>query len=280
MLHFSHDAHVARNIGCAQCHDDVERTTEHTIGKRRPDMRRCLSCHGMAGPARGDAKSGCPVCHVTEKNGLLTTRFTGRTSSGSVTTRVLVPPVWLHDAAHGPDFTLRHKRIAADDSAFCAACHAERFCTDCHDGRVRPRDVHPGDWLSMHPMAARQNAPVCSSCHAEQSFCLDCHAWAGVSEVGAAARGRRFHPAGWSSLGTTRGPGHHAWEAQRNLHACVSCHTERDCALCHASTGRRGLGIDPHPAGFARGCRAQLARNRRPCLVCHEPGSAELSRCY
>jgi len=39
------------------------------------------------------------------------------------------------------------------------------------------------------------------------------------------------------------------------------------------------MGVNPHPAGFATRCAPALARNARPCLVCHEPGDAQLSRC-
>ena len=251
-LRFSHKAHL--DVACARCHAN---TVE------MPDMRTCLACH---------AKSRCSVCHLTGKDGRLQVQFRVRTPP-------LTPPRWMHNAEHTPDFVARHKRIAGDDSAFCAACHTERFCTDCHDGRVRPRNIHPNDWLSMHSVAARKNTPRCASCHTDQSFCLDCHAWTGASQIGPSGRGRALHPAGWSGLGTGRGPGHHAWEAQRNVGACVSCHTERDCAVCHASSPRRGLGIDPHPPGFASRCRTQLARNRRPCLVCHDPNAAELARC-
>jgi hypothetical protein len=267
-MRFSHKAHFDRNIGCGQCHGDaaqVELATRNDL----PKMAACLRCHQMPGPARGSAKGECTNCHLTSPDGTLRTSFpTGR----------LLPPAWLHDAAHTPDFIERHKRVAADNSSLCATCHAEHFCTDCHDGRTRPRDVHPNDWITIHPVAARSDSPRCTSCHHEQSFCLDCHARAGVARVGPSVRST-FHPAGWAGGAGGRGRGEHAWEAQRNLNACVGCHTERDCALCHASTGRRGLGVDPHPPGFASSCRTQLARNGRPCLVCHDPGSAELSRC-
>ena len=88
----------------------------------------------------------------------------------------------------------------------------------------------------------------------------------------------RFHPVGWANLNNRAGGGQgfHAWEAQRNLNACVSCHTERDCAVCHASSGRGGLNVNPHPPAFNGDCKRQFARNGRPCLVCHDIQSAEL----
>ena len=74
--------------------------------------------------------------------------------------------------------------VAANDSQFCANCHKEDFCVGCHDGRVRPRQVHPNDFLNMHAIAARQNSPTCTSCHHEQSFCLGCHQRSGVTMSG------------------------------------------------------------------------------------------------
>jgi hypothetical protein len=284
-LKMNHAAHARRNIGCAQCHGNVE-NVELATRDQLPRMRGCFGCHQKPEPARGEAKGACTTCHLTGPNNLLKTSF----ASGR-----LLPPRWLHDAGHGPDWIERHKRIAGNDSQLCASCHSESYCVDCHDGRVRPRSVHPNDWLAMHPIAARQNNPSCSSCHRAQSFCVGCHQRAGVAMSGPyanyAGRGR-FHPpkSVWSD--SPRTSGHHAWEAQRNLSACVSCHVERDCAICHATAqagGRGGgtlpgwkgfgQGVNPHPAGFRSRCRSALRKNARPCLVCHDPADPKLSEC-
>jgi hypothetical protein len=282
-LRFDHAAHFGRNIGCEQCHGRVGEL-ELATRDQLPRMRGCFRCHQAPEPARGRARGECTTCHLTRRAGTLETSFeTGQ----------LLPPRWLQDAGHGPDWIERHKRVAGVDSQFCSNCHTERYCTDCHDGRVRPRRVHPNDWLSMHPVAARQNNPTCTSCHRLQSFCVGCHQRAGVTLSGAYARfaGRgSFHPpkAVWTD--GPRGPSHHAWEAQRNLDACVSCHVERDCAICHATAavGGRGTGVggtaggrgvNPHPAGFLGRCRSALKKNARPCLVCHDPADPKLGEC-
>ncbi len=279
-LRFDHAVHAERGVDCAACHGAVGSLELATVDQL-PRMRACFGCHTADRPNAGKPSRACPTCHLTERDTLLVTSFAeGR----------LEPPRWLHDAEHGPDWIERHKRIAGDDSRFCASCHAERFCTDCHDGRLRPRQVHPNDFLNMHAIAARQNSPTCTSCHHEQSFCLGCHQRAGVTmsgPLGNIAERGRFHPppAVWTE--GPRGPGHHAWEAERNLNACVSCHTERDCVSCHAtavvggygsgsSSGRR---TDPHPAGFAARCGRALRQNPRPCLVCHDPADPELASC-
>ncbi|HVU00173.1 MAG TPA: cytochrome c3 family protein [Polyangiaceae bacterium] len=268
-LRFDHAAHRARGVPCARCHADV--TTAPLGADRFPAMATCLECHRAGGTAAGRAT--CDTCHLTEL-GRLVTHF----PEGD-----LKPLAWMHDAEHGPDFILRHRTVAAADSAFCATCHSERDCTDCHDGRVRPRSVHPNDWLGLHPVAARQNDPPCTSCHREQSFCLSCHQRVGLafsSPTGAAAERGRFHPpkAVWTDAPRT--PQHHSWEAERNVAACVSCHTERDCALCHATATRGGRGgLSPHPAGFESSCRTALAKNGRPCLYCHDEADGSLARC-
>jgi hypothetical protein len=272
-LRFGHKKHLDRNIGCGQCHGRVAEL-ELATRDQLPRMAGCFTCHQMSGAARGDAKGDCVTCHLTTPDGRLETTFaTGR----------LLPPKWLRGAAHDADFSERHKSAAGEDSAFCASCHTERECTDCHDGRVRPRRVHPNDWLAMHAQAARQDNPRCSSCHQQQTFCGDCHRRTGVArESPSLARqaGRRFHPppAEWTTA--PRGPGHHAWEAMRNLNACVSCHSERHCATCHATKGiAGGQGVNPHPAGFRDKCGLALRRNPRPCLVCHAGGDSFLGLC-
>lgn len=273
-LVFDHAAHATRNIGCGQCHGDVGKVGLATRDQL-PRMRGCLGCHQHPdAAARGDAKGACTTCHLpagAREGGRIRTSF----PSGS-----LLPPRWLHNAGHDPDFLERHKLVAANDSQFCASCHKEESCTACHDGRVRPRAVHPSDYLSMHAVEARLATQRCTSCHREQSFCLDCHQRLGVSQSGPSGvrESSRFHPpkAIWSDA--PRRPGHHAFEAMRNLNACVSCHIERDCVVCHGGAGI-GAGFNPHGAGFMGGCATQMRRNPRPCYVCHDPGAPALARC-
>ncbi len=280
-LKMNHAVHFRKNIGCAQCHGNVE-NIELATRDQLPRMRGCFSCHQMPAPARGKAKGECENCHLTERGGLMKTRF----ASGK-----LVPPRWLHDAGHSADWIERHKQVAGNDSKMCGSCHTERYCTDCHDGRVRPRKVHPNDWISMHPVAARQNNPSCTGCHKQQSFCVGCHQRAGVTLSGPyenfAGRGR-FHPPKRDWTDPPRSGRHHAWEAQRNLNACVSCHTERECTICHATarvggrgagSGFAGQGSNPHPRNFLGRCRGALRRNARPCLVCHDPADPKLQEC-
>jgi hypothetical protein len=106
-LKMNHAAHLRRNIGCGQCHGNVE-NIELATRDHLPRMRGCFGCHQLPEPARGQAKGACTTCHLTKAGGtLMKTEF----ASGK-----LEPPRWLHDAGHGPDWIERHKRIAGNDS--------------------------------------------------------------------------------------------------------------------------------------------------------------------
>ena len=283
---FSHKKHAVRNINCQQCHGEVQEL-ELATRDQLPRMRGCFGCHQMDDASRGLAKSDCTTCHVKDMATGTTQALpehVANSGGGKIkmmfASGTMKPPRWMHNAAHTPDFIERHKMVAANDSEFCANCHKEDFCTGCHDGRVRPRNIHPNDYISMHPIEARQATLKCTSCHREQSFCVGCHQRVGVTMSGPSeARDTgRFHPPKniWSDA--PRKPGHHAQEAMRNINACVSCHVERDCVICHGGQGVGG-GFNPHNAGFKGGCATQFRRNPRPCFVCHEPGAGVLAQC-
>lgn len=271
-LRFSHRLHARRNIGCGQCHGAVHEV-EQAGRDHLPTMRGCLRCHGLPDSSRGDAKAGCSTCHLTLASGQIRTSF----SNGK-----LFPPTWLGGAQHGADFARTHGKVAGQDSQLCGQCHTEASCAVCHDGRVRPRNVHPNDYLSMHAIEAKQSAKSCASCHRSESFCLPCHMRSGVSWTGPLAaqsrRGRVHADARQFVHGPMTGA-HHGVQARRNLMSCVGCHTQRDCASCHATRAGGGMGVNPHPVGFSARCRAALVRNGRSCAVCHDAGDPVFSRC-
>jgi hypothetical protein len=285
-LHFTHKKHLANGIACAQCHGNVARL-ELATRDQLPRMAGCLGCHQSTSSAGAHAaKSECTTCHLRElgEGPGHPPQETLQSSGGRIrtvfATGTLKPPQWFHDAEHTPDWIMRHRQVAAADSSFCANCHTENYCTDCHDGRVRPRNIHPADYISMHPIEARMGTEKCTACHQEQSFCLTCHMRLGITMSGppGVREAGRFHPpkAMWSDGPTQIGS--HGFEAERNLNACVSCHTERDCVTCHGGLGVGG-GFNPHRADFQSTCSTQFRRNPRPCLVCHQPGEKELGEC-
>lgn len=234
-LKFSHRAHANRGVRCDECHTPAS----------RPTMAQCLECHdGKAASAR------CDTCHATRPDGRL---------------RRLVP------ADHAsPAFARGHGRRAAAAPASCDACHAERECNVCHDGVVRPLEIHPGDYLATHAAQARRNDPDCTRCHRLATFCVGCHTQAGVTDAAGPLEfaGRAFHPPGWVDyLG---GPSDHGTEARRNLRTCVGCHQEDSCVRCHSTATTATLRASPHPPGFSTHCDT----NRRGCLKCHTDRAA------
>lgn len=275
-LKMNHKVHFAKGIKCAECHGDVSQL-ELATRDQMPRMKGCFNCHqngdagGLAKTTAG-AKSECKTCHLTEKDGTLKQMFA---------TGILMPPKWLKNSNHSADWIERHKKVAGQDSGYCGSCHTEAYCVACHDGKVKPRSVHPNDWLNMHAVASRFDNPKCSSCHSQQNFCLPCHTRVGVSQMspsGVAAT-VRFHPdpTVWSA--PKRVPGHHSYEAQKNISACVSCHVERDCVVCHGTQGVGGAGANPHGPSFVNKCDSMFAKNPRPCFVCHDLGDKNLKQC-
>jgi len=206
----------------------------------------------------------CRACHEALPDGRLRTRFGER--------RLKPSTPWL-GMSHDRDWIVRHRWVAADRGELCGSCHQERDCTQCHDGRARPRMIHPNDWLTLHPQHARRSATDCQGCHSLQTFCTECHARLGISQLAAPGTrtAARIHPpaARW-----TGAQNQHGREAQRSLSTCVSCHAEQDCLRCHAA-GLPGSARSPHPAGFRDQCGTRLEANPRACVACH---GADLAR--
>ncbi len=263
-LRFSHATHVSQGVACVSCHVGVQDTTIATRANM-PTMRDCLQCHGGASPT---APTACRTCHLTEPDGVIRTHY----PEGNMN-----PPTWLHGMHHDADWIVRHRWVGADQGSECANCHRESECAACHDARIRPRSVHPNDFLTIHPQAARRDEPRCVTCHTIQTFCAECHARLGVSTISAPTvrATARFHPpeAVWS-----RGPVQHAMEARRSMSSCVSCHAERDCVACHGARGIGG-GLSPHPPNFAAQCASLLRDNPRACRTCHGDLGELAARC-
>jgi hypothetical protein len=282
-LKLNHRLHAERGVGCEHCHAGVAQLGAGQLSEL-PSMALCLACHDGR-----QATSRCAACHPTLPDGRLRTSLPGGK---------LVPSGSLRGSdAHTSSFRLDHK-VAGRDQRYCATCHQERECQQCHAaGVVRPSDFHPLDYATMHAVDGRRNVPDCSGCHRNQTFCVGCHQRLGVSAdaeggqpgrqpqnpFGTGTRVKQFHPAGWARDGTgqvitTPSPSSHSVQARRNLRACVSCHRESSCLECHSTDPGRMMNINPHPTGFAGSgrCRALAARNVRACLKCHAPGAAEL----
>ena len=161
--------------------------------------------------------------------------------------------------------------MAASSSAeSCFVCHGEADCLACHDGQLTVHSIHPPGYVNQHAALARRDQTNCSACHTTTTFCIDCHADAGVTadEGYRPPVGTQLHPPGWLEAGG----GDHAREAQINMQTCASCHPESDCADCHAA-------INPHGSAFYSRCQALLNANPQVCLRCHASTTGLDVRC-
>jgi hypothetical protein len=280
-LRFDHKVHVDKSIQCTRCHGDLS-SVELASRWQLPKMELCLSCHNSRrGPL--NAPSRCATCHQTRRDGTVETVY----AQG-----ILVPSGTLRGDAHTLDFRTRHAAVAHSDEKYCANCHRQDFCLSCHNGIQKPLDFHGNDYVSRHGIDARKNDPDCQACHRRQTFCLGCHERLGVVDLSTwpstaksfqPAGARRFHPEGWADPVAAGQPQHHAWQAQRNLRTCTSCHRQETCLQCHASTSGAGqanrMNVNPHPPSWVGSSRCQALRGKNPrvCLTCHAQGDPHLS---
>lgn len=245
-IHFSHSQHNDQE--CDRCHSRVEVRALATVDDL-PGMELCLRCHDG-----NNAGRRCDVCHITEPDGRLQTHF----DTGEMT-----PPGWMYGAEHEPNWNESHSEVARSQTELCNACHQQHECIACHDGNVRPRDVHPGDWLASHSIEARAGELSCTSCHRGQSFCRTCHLRAGVSwrsPIGRVEGTRNVvhESPNWSAPVAPE----HGREARRALQTCVSCHAGNDCVTCHAF-------VNPHAPGFSNRCQGLVRAGSQSCVACH-----------
>ena len=263
---FNHKLHInlpGRGGQCETCHADVRSLDLATRENALPTMGTCLACHdGKRAP------NACTTCHEALPDGRVATSLPGGK---------LAPVGWYHEDAHDDDWLRTHRVAASLGDGYCASCHTQKECLDCHNGVKKPMKVHPNNWALTHPIAARKDNPDCSSCHKSQTFCVDCHQ---LTQVASEAPNQppaklRFHPDGWVDPVGQRGPNHHSFEAQRNIRACASCHTEETCLRCHSTFT---LNVNPHPPGFvgSGACERMRNKNARVCAKCHSPRSSAM----
>ena len=214
-------------------------------GRRvRAERTQCSTCH---------TQESCLACHAgnAQLAATMPARGSGR-GIGAVITRD--PP-----ASHGGGFAARHAGQASATPATCAGCHVRADCLDCHRPTAASAPgYHPAGFLARHPVGAYARESSCSDCHNTGSFCVSCHATAGLVARGA------LGAAGYHDAKRFFGLGH-GQAARQDLESCVGCHVERDCLACHSSFG--GRRFNPHGPGFDA---ARLRRkNPQMCYACH-----------
>lgn len=219
------------------------RETHGTVATRGP--QECRTCH---------TQESCLACHAAtpERVTGMYRAGAGRAMGAAIARRM--------PETHTREFLLRrHAEPANAEPAACASCHVRQDCLDCHrPGAARAGGYHPPAFLARHPVAAYQRETSCSDCHSTQQFCADCHRQAGF------VTGRQLTTGGFHDAKQFFVVGH-GQAARQNLESCVTCHTERDCAQCHAALG--GRRFNPHGPGFD--AERLRRRNPEPCRACH-----------
>lgn len=245
-IRFSHKAHA--DLECSACHPvsaGEKANPQEARSRDVPRMQQCFDCH-----REGGASVDCRTCHIVYPDGRMITRW------GEVS---LTPPEWLFGPSHGETWAGSHAEAAGTSSGRCGACHTEKQCQDCHTGAVRPRQIHPADWIRMHGVKTRIDNPRCLGCHKAQSFCITCHRRAGVAPDSPAAALTPGGPGRFHKGMTTR---QICRRAKRDISGCVSCHSESSCSSCHAF-------LNPHPLGWRRKCGHLARKNPKSCGKCH-----------
>ena len=109
-----------------------------------------------------------------------------------------------------------HGKKALADRQFCAMCHEESFCTNCH-GLPMP---HPPTWVTGNPghsTVGATNRELCAKCHTQKpDLCTMCH---------------------HQDFSATQGPWilqHPAMVQKRGAAFCMKCHDPVFCWNCHS----------------------------------------------
>ena len=266
-LRFAHGKHLARNIQCGQCHGQVAEL-ELATRDQLPRMAGCFACHDMTrARPQGDAKGDCTTCHLTQPDGRLQTAF----AAGD-----LVPPRWLHGAAHDADWIERHKTVAADDSSFCASCHTvervhrlprrQRAAAQGTPQRLAldapPGGAHGQPALLELPRTSRPSAPTATAAPASPAT--------PPAATGRPAGASTCPPSEWTTAPARPHPPRMGGDAQPERLRLVPqrARLRRRATPPRASPAARASTLTP--PGFQDKCGLALRRNPRPCYVCHQ----------
>ena len=211
--------------------------------------QQCGSCH---------TATSCEACHQVppQQVRLLAVAGPGR-GAGATVTRA-------RPATHGTDFTDGHAQLASGSPQTCAGCHVQEQCLQCHRPNAGTQGTyHPADFISRHPVAAYGRETSCADCHNPGQFCQTCHAQNGLTSGGRFIGGQAVYHDGNPTFAAGHGPA-----ARQGLESCVSCHSEKDCMVCHSSSG--GRRFNPHGPNFP----AEKLRKANPqmCTACHALG--------
>ncbi|MDT8340952.1 MAG: hypothetical protein RQ751_05520 [Longimicrobiales bacterium] len=226
----------------ASHHDFAWSWTHGEVAAKRPGY--CGNCH---------ARESCVSCHVTYAGAVVDQLPALERDDGR--------GVRVEGSAgvHEPGFAITHAARGAMDDGTCRSCHSTPFCESCHDGPTQP-SFHFGNYLQLHGAEAWGSEFECATCHNPDVFCRGCH-----ESVGRGSEGRldvAYHSRSPFWLFA------HGNAARQALETCRTCHSQSDCAICHAAVG--SWRINPHGPGFDA-ARLRDA-NVWSCLACHRNG--------
>ena len=283
-LAFEHGDHAEElaeagepTLDCAGCHAEAGAPP---MDVRLAVVENCIGCH-VPGEPHFATTADCTTCHLplVRAVGLSDERIAE------------LPRTPDHD---DPDFVLEHGETARTDT--CAICHARESCARCHLNADRVASIaslgpdlriarlladRPGEWPEpashgrpewawAHGELARESVGTCANCHSQRS-CEACHAGGGPAAVASLPRTSGDDPRG-VRIADVRPPGHtadfatrHGTAAAAGLLQCSVCHTERQCADCHAGAERPRF----HPAGFVLRHGPEAFSRDAECAACH-----------
>lgn len=189
---FSHQLHIGLNAACSVCHGP-----EDSPDVDIPEMDLCLACHN-----KENTSVACDVCHedLLDGNLIPTSHFT-------------------------PVFVVQHKYEARGNQEYCANCHLQSFCAECHRGDNTMPKPHRRGFFASHSIEARKRVLNCQDCHDAEAFCVSCHRDEMVLPIS-------HSRVDWSNR--TDG-GQHKIEALLDIETCTFCHSsdEPTCEECH-----------------------------------------------
>jgi len=197
----------------------------------------CATCH---------KQETCATCHIDTYR-RIAEDFATATFGSTNPKQVQIP-------GHAANFAIAHGSAAVASTPKCAACHAETYCVECHDGSGRP-SFHPANFVQRHGAEVAAQLLTCSECHSNEVFCRDCHSTQGFAV--ADQTGAVFHDAipDWFTA--------HGQAARQGLDACASCHSQTSCLRCHSAV--EGFRINPHGPDFD----ADAEKAKGSCTICH-----------
>jgi hypothetical protein len=266
---FPHATHVDQGIGCADCHEGIEKS-ESLSERHMPAQAKCDECHN------GEQKlpqTGTPTSRINFSHA----QHVGQVKDCSKCHERLPEPKQARFVPSMNTCTSCHNHQKDFNEARCMPCHQ-----DLKTFALMPQQTfaHQGDWMRIHGNLARPTAQSCAACH-DQTYCAECHASATTP-----ARPSIIFPEEVKREFIHRGDyvSRHMVDASANPASCQTCHGRPFCESCHTQQNLTTRSIDPrnpHPQGWMDQASGNFhagpaRRNIVSCAGCHDQGTSSL----